>query len=178
MSAGDRVIQLLKTLRLAETDWDPRSNGNGVIRMPSLYREGSYAELEARMRDLRDAHKFLWTNVNRRYSYDTWVPRERHVVRSRRTVKGRVPDLPPRSELVIQGEVIPNTGGLMEVYVYAWSIHTDQKAADRGVKCLTESMYEGDTSRITVPLPLWGTTPNGDRQTSLSERIVTTNVFA
>lgn len=151
----DLVIHLLKTLHLAETDWDARSGGNGVIRMPSLYRQGSYGELEARLGDMRDnGLRHLWLHVSRRYRYDTWVPRLWIPVQSKRTIKGRMPQLPPRSELAIQGEVIPNTKGLMQVCVYIWGSDTDQKAADEGVEHLTAQMYGGDSTRITLPLPL------------------------
>ena len=70
LSAQQRVIELLRTLAEARVDRTGRADGNGVLLMPSMWNEGSYAELEARLIDLR-YERSLWWHVCHRYRFGT-----------------------------------------------------------------------------------------------------------
>lgn len=148
---SDLVIELLRTLDEAQSDWDPRAGGGGVIRMPSLYNEGSYQELETCLQHMRDDALWRrpWWHASMRYR---WGNEQRIVVRSRKTSKGRVPILPARSELRITGESLGS--GLMVVQVYTWSDAVDNGQVHVGVTRLLATMHNGDTTRLRLPVPL------------------------
>ena len=116
--------------------------------MPSTYTDGSYAELERVLWLMRDSVKMLWWHTTQRYIYGA---ESLILVNSRKTIKGREPVMPPRSELLIAGEWIG--GNLMQAKVYAWSPAVVPTIADQGVDWLLGALYEGDTTRIQLPLP-------------------------
>ena len=145
---GDLVVELLKTLDEALSDYVPWTDGGGVRLMPSVYREGSYGELEARLGDMRDGDMHReWWHVSARY---LWGTIRRTQVNTRRTVKGRVPILPARCELHISGEVTW-PGPLQTVQYYTWGSDVDQKLAARGIDHLVATMYGGDTTQLRLP---------------------------
>ena len=149
---ADLVIELLKTLDEALTDFVPWTDGGGVKLMPSAYREGSYIELETRLREMRDGEYHReWWHISERY---LWGKIKRSPVRTRKTVKGRIPILPPRSELEIAGESIG--GGLQVVQYYTWRSTVDPKVVERGIARLVLTMYDGDTTQLRLPnIFLW-----------------------
>ena len=55
-----RVVGPLLTMRDVAEAWDARSGGGGVKLMPSMWHEGSYAELERVLHLLRDREWVLW----------------------------------------------------------------------------------------------------------------------
>ena len=126
-----------------------RWDGGGVVQMPVLYKHGSYQELEHRLTEMRDTHPVERWHVLERYVRG--ASHRRMVVPSRKTRQGRVPELPPRSELRIQGEVLEK--GLMVVYCYVWSEQVEPHLVDRGMDILADKMYRGDTTRLTLPKP-------------------------
>src|SRR5262245_8136888 len=117
--------------------------------MPTIYWEGSYQELEGRMRQLDTTHHVWWWHVTQRY----WFGKiHRGVVRYRRTAKGPIPEMPPRSELLIQIETLP--GNLMAVQYYRWSESVNPRFVEMGLDQLLSTMYGGDTTRIHLPKDL------------------------
>lgn len=150
----DLVVELLRTLDLAQTDWNPGSNGVGVIQMPSLYQQGSYQELECRLAEMRDSEwRPYWWHLSMRYRWGSIV---RIPVPSRKTHKGRVPILPPRSELLIQGETLAAEQGevRMLVQLYSWSEEVELEKVEVGLTRLLATMYGGNTSKVQLPLVL------------------------
>ena len=118
--------------------------------MPVLYHHGSYSELERCLSEMRDnGHRREWWHTSMRYRWGD--PHRRLVVHSRKTRQGRVPQLPPRAELRIQGETLDR--GLMVVYCYTWAQEVDPVVAARGVERLTTLMYGGEWWRLTLPKP-------------------------
>ena len=143
----DLVVELLRTLDEALVDFVAWSEGGGVQLMPSTYREGSYAELEARLREMRDGdQRAEWWHVSMRYR---WGMVQRIVTRTRKTAKGRIPILPPRCELLVTGETI--SGGLQVVKCYTWSGAVDDQLVRTGVRRLVALMYDGDTQKLRLP---------------------------
>ena len=147
----DLVIELIRTLDEAREDGSlANGDGGGAIQMPVLYKHGSYSELERRLAEMREGvWRREWWHASQRYRYGD--PHRRLVVRSRKTRQGRVPELPPRAELRIQGETIG--GGLMVVYCYVWSERVEPQVASAGIDRLVALMYGGDTTRLTLPHP-------------------------
>jgi len=164
LTARDLVVELLRTLVQAENAWHSGSGGGGVIRLPSIYNEGSYAELERSLIQMRDGpSRRLWWHLSSRY---LWGLERNEVVRYKRTTKGPLAELPPRSELLIAIEVLPKA--LMLVRLYTWSKDVDPKLVDKGLEELLGLMYGGNTEKIQLPqellyLALGKEPPNGNR---------------
>ena len=150
LTSRDLVVELLRTLSEAENAWHTGSGGEGVIRTPTIYREGSYAELERCLIQMRDGHlRREWWHLSSRY---LWGMEHNEVVRYKRTTKGPLAELPPRSELLISIEVLPKT--LMLVRLYTWSPEVDPRMVDQGLDELLGLMYGGDTEKIQLPQEL------------------------
>lgn len=145
------VVELLRTLddALNDTNGSGSSSDGGVIQMPVLYHHGSYQELERCLRTMRDDYRTQWWHLSMRYRWGD--PHRRLLVPSRKTRQGRIPLLPPRTELRIQGETLAK--GLMLVYCYCWDDRVSQRMVDRGVETLTGLMYGGQWWRLTLPKP-------------------------
>ena len=90
---------------MAQQAWDAGSGGGGVTLMPSLYANGSYAELQHQLHLLRDgspSERRLWWHLTERYLRGA----ERlQRVECRRTRKGAVAVAPAHSEVMIVVEV-------------------------------------------------------------------------
>jgi len=144
------VVELLRTLVEAENAWHSGSSGGGVRLLPSIYNEGSYAELERCLDTMRDgAQRREWWHVSSRY---LWGKEHDQLLRYRRTTKGPIPELPPRSELLISIEVQPKS--LMLTRLYTWSDRVEHQLVEQGLDHLLAMMYNGDTQRITLPREL------------------------
>lgn len=150
MRAQLKVIELLRTLRDVQEEWNPGSAGDGVRLMPSDYSQHSYPELERRLRQLQEENRQQWWHVSMRYRWGD--PEKRLIVTSRKTRQGRIPLLPPRTELLIQGETLEK--GLMWVKCYEWSEQVDPIIVTAGVDRLTEMMYGGQWWKLTLPKPI------------------------
>lgn len=154
VTASDLVIELLRTLDEARSDWDARSDGEGVLLMPSAYTYGSYRELERRLDEMRDAGgelRELWWHTCLRYR---WGTRRRAWVAAARTKRGVVPLSPTGSEVLVMGEVAGDGPTLRaQVILRAWDQRADDALAGRGVAHLLTTMYAGDTARIRLPIP-------------------------
>lgn len=150
LTPRDLVVELVRTLDEASVDWDWRSGGGGVIRMPTLWRDGSYQELERCLSEMRERSRVQWWHLSMRYrwGWETLRP-----VRTRKTKHGREPELPPRSELLITGASVPGST-LVLVKLYVWSEEVKPTHVEEGVDWLVKEMYGGDTSRLTLPQPL------------------------
>jgi hypothetical protein len=155
---SEKVRELLRTYNEALHDTAPWTSGGGVRMMPGTYSLYSYPELEHRMRQMATSMKQEWWHTSARY----WWGNERWLkVPYRRTTKGPVPILPSRCEERIQGEVIRIEFGAqvqhaMQVKCYVWSDAVDEKLVVRGIERLVTTMYDGDTTRLSLPEPfLW-----------------------
>jgi hypothetical protein len=97
--------------------------------MPSAYHEGSYAELERCLIDVRDkGHRREWWHATGRYRLGE---SRLLTVPIRRLRSGPRPVLPPRAELVAWAG--PITGEkTARVRVYLWAESVDQVLADEG----------------------------------------------
>ena len=127
-----------------------RTTGGGVTLMPVLYNHGSYQELERCLGVMRDnGARQQWWHLSMRYSWGD--PDHTVVVQSRKTRQGRVPVLPDRSELRIQGETLDR--GLMVVTVYTWDERVQPTLVSQGIDVLTSLMYGGQWWRLTLPKP-------------------------
>lgn len=116
--------------------------------MPTTYSQGSYKELERALWVMREQTKNLWWHTTMRYLYgETSVV----LVNSRKTIKGREPVMPNRSELLIAGEWIG--GNVMQAKVYTWSTAVEPRLCEQGVDWLLTEMYHGDTTQLALPLP-------------------------
>jgi hypothetical protein len=147
LTAAERVVLLLRTFYEAREYWDARSGGDGPQLMPSVWREGSYIELERRLADLRDgADRQLWFHATRRYRDGEIVSLE---VPVRRTVRGPTFTLPPCCELVAGAVKLSDERTL--VRCYRWRSDVDEALAAGGVLLLTELMYDGRRDKIVVP---------------------------
>lgn len=148
---ADLVVELLRTLVEAREGFNP-GNGDGVRQMPTLYHEGSYAELELRLSEMRDNGRYVeWWHVSHRWRLESFVPRRKLLVNYLRTKKGIQPLLPPRCELAIVGDVVDRRS--MIVFCYVWSERVDPEIANDGVRTLVELMHDGDTTKLALPLP-------------------------
>jgi hypothetical protein len=177
LSATDRVVELLRSLDEARVAYDSRSLGGGASLMPSMWNEGSYAELERcliLMREggedslvdpasgrtsfgwggfpvstLRAPRRQLWWHICSRYR---WGEQRVLVVTIERTRQGPRFIMPPHSELVAGG---PNTGTKQQlVRAYCWSPHVREELAARGVRMLASLMHGGRSDRIQLPMLL------------------------
>lgn len=146
LSAEERVIELLRTLAEAREAWDGRADGEGVLLMPSMWREGSYAELEARLIDLRSEQRPLWWHVCHRYRFGETRVIMASVIRRR---AGATFALPPRTELVAGGPSVGSKHALCRVY--QWSDRVRPEVVVEGIDTLTASMYAGRFERIWLP---------------------------
>ena len=115
--------------------------------MPRVWRD-HYMELELRLADLRTQQRYLWWHICMRYRFGVTRMLALPV-----TSKQRRLYLPPRTELVAGGMV--SGARLVVVRVYQWSDRVDEGAVSEGVKVLTESMYNGRSDRINLPLDLY-----------------------
>lgn len=151
LTPRDVITELLTTLELAEHDWNPGSLGDGVRGMPSLYRQGSYAELERCLDEMRDdlAWRQPWWHVTHRYVFGLDV---RIRVPYRRTLKGPMPNMPGRTELLFVEEILDSK--TMVVRGYRWHERVEQQHVDAGLDRLLSTMYDGNTSRIHLPREL------------------------
>lgn len=156
---AELVVELLTTLEEALYDTASWTDGTGVRMMPGTYSLHSYPELEARMREMRDGDmRPQWWHVSSRYLWGkmTWLR-----VPYRRTVKGNMPLLPGRTEELIQGPItrLELPGGVehtMWVKCYVWGAEVNPLAVSEGVDYLVTHMYEGDTTKLSLPDPfLW-----------------------
>ena len=150
----DLVVELLRTLEEAQSDFVPWTDGGGVRLMPSTYTQGSYAELLDRLAEMRDnGHRSEWWHISSRY---LWGTIKRDYLSTRKTTKGRIAVMPPRCETpLIVGEVVW-PGGLQQVQYYTWAERVDLKIVDRGIDHLVATMYGGDTTKLRLPDPfLW-----------------------
>ena len=146
LSAEDRVVELLRTYAEAREAWDGRADGNGVLLMPSMWNEGSYAELERRLAVMREQQRPLWWHVNHRYRFGTSRLIMAMVIRTR---TGASLHLPPRTELIAGG---PSVGSKVAwCRVYQWSARVQPEVVSEGVDVLTRSMYNGRAERIWLP---------------------------
>lgn len=122
--------------------------------MPSMYREGSYVELERVLRVMRDSPsgdvRQMWWNVSARF---IWVQRRLVTVYVTRSRKGPVPQVPPFSELETVVEV---DGNQAKVRLSCWSERVVDELVDRGVSWIADSMFEGDAGRVVLPSELRG----------------------
>ena len=141
------MVELLRTLTEARIAYSYESTGDGVRLMPSMYSEGSYAELESRLRDLRESRRRqLWWHISQRYRFGVERLIVCPVVR-RRT--GPEFCLPPHCELVAGGPAI----GARAAYcrVYRWRAEVNLELVAQGVSVLTRSMFGGESQRIVLP---------------------------
>ena len=176
LTATDRVRALLRTVEEARVAWDTRSSGGGALLMPTMWSEGSYAELERcliLMRDggedtlldpvtgresfgpngfpvtiLRPAQRRLWWHVVMRYRYGTV---RTMTVAVRRTRFGADIVLPPRCELMSGGGVVIGSKNAV-ARVYTWSEQVSQSTAAEGLCTLTSLMYGGRDKLIQLPV--------------------------
>lgn len=144
-----RIAWLLRTYDDACTSWHAGAGGGGVILMPSQWGQGSYAELERRLGDLRDSGgRALWWHVTRRYRYGT---EQRLVVPLRSLSGGRdaTPILPANARLVADSE--RDEKKRARVVAYVWDARVNERLAGLGLEQLARRMYRGDRGRIVVP---------------------------
>ena len=141
------LIELLRTHHDARTAWDTRSGGGGALLMPSLYHEGSYAELERRLADMRDdqLYRQRWWHLSHRYR---WGIVRRDTVPCRRTRRGPIPRLRPHTELVSAG---PIHGQRMSCLVYEWRPDVQPHQVELALDHLLATMHGGLSYRIMLP---------------------------
>jgi hypothetical protein len=115
--------------------------------MPTVYTEGSYAELEQRLAEMREgARRPEWWHLSYRHR---WGVERRRQVPVRRTRLGPEPQLEPHCELLGTGEV---NGKTIVVNLYEWSPSVDEELVKRGLLHLLRTMHGGETWRIQLPL--------------------------
>ena len=176
LTATDRVIALLRTVDEARVAWDTRSSGGGALLMPTMWNEGSYAELErclVLMRDggedtlldpvtgsacfgdngfpvstIRPAQRRQWWHLVMRYRYGTV---RTMTVAVRRNRFGPEIVLPPRCELMSGGGVVIGSKNAV-ARVYTWSDSVSASVAAEGLCTLTSLMYGGHDKRIQLPV--------------------------
>ena len=179
LSPKDLVIELIKTLGEAESSYNPGNGDGGPLLMPTLYSEGSYAELERRLDEMRDSEQWhsVWWHVTQRYLVGTVASAD---VSYRRTIQGPHPNLPGRSELLFVESVLGNK--LMRIRLYRWDSRVEDAYVEAGLSRLLATMYGGETERIHLPLEflyraLGKELPNG-KADQPSKSIVPTQAFA
>lgn len=152
MVAGVRVLPpaqkvriLLATLDEVLDGYGEDSTGAGVRRMPGIYARHSYPELERRLSELRDNERRLWWHASQRYRYGRvqWAK-----IRLERRNGNVLYKPPPRTEVVAVGEA---SGTWVSARVYTWTEAVDPVLAEAALDRLTETMYDGDTTRIWIP---------------------------
>jgi hypothetical protein len=140
-----RITQLLRTLNDARNGWDTRSNGGGPKLMPRMYHQGSYAELESAMHQLRDTNRRLWWHTANRY---LWTTPRIATITVHRTRQGPMPHPPPHTEVDL---VLRMGNRTATARLNTWAPTTNPELTQQGIAALAELMYRGDTSRITLP---------------------------
>jgi hypothetical protein len=142
-----RLIELIRTLHDAQTTWNPQSNGDGPRLMPTMWTQGSYAELEHQLRNLRDnpETRTAWWHTSHRYR---WGTTRKTTVPIRRTRQGPVPRLPANTELVSAGTI---DGHHQHVVVYQWRLDVNQAHVNNGIDVLLERMHNGQPHMIRIP---------------------------
>lgn len=147
LAAEDRVIELLRTFNEARVAYGRGSTGNGVIHMPSMWHEGSYAELERRLLEMREGiQRPYWWHISQRYRWGVEVTVIVPVVRRR---MGAEYLLPHHCELVAGGPSVGEKKAMARVY--RWSEDVDDGVVTTGVRTLTALMYDGRDDRIQLP---------------------------
>ena len=135
-----------------------RADGNGVLLMPSMWNEGSYAELEARLIDLQEYERSLWWHVCHRYRFGTTRIILAPVIRRIRYGQ-REPtvSLPKRCELVAGVPVHEVQAGsrLARCRICEWSEQVRPELVAEGVDVLTTTMYDGRHDRIWLPAAVY-----------------------
>ena len=149
LSPRDLLVELIKTLGEDETSYNPGSGTGGPLLMPTLYREGSYSELESRLDEMRDSAQWRlpWWHVTQRYLAGVVATVD---VSFRRTRQGPHPNLPGRCELVLVEGILGNQ--LMKIRVYRWDSRVEEGLVRAGLDRLLATMYGGQTERIQLPL--------------------------
>lgn len=119
-----------------------------MIGMPSMYHEGSYAELEAQMRRMREfaATRLPWLHMNARYRWGRKRWAKVHVERRNNNPSYRLPE---RTELLLVAE---HTASKARVMLYEWPDFVDEKQVEIGIMLLRKLMYAGDVGRIVIPI--------------------------
>jgi hypothetical protein len=146
--AEQRVVQLMRTLSEARVSYGLGSTGEGVTLMPSQYHEGSYSELERRLRELRESsRRRLWWHSSQRYRWGVERVIVAPVVRRKAGPEFR---LPPFCELIAGGPAVGSKKAIARVY--SWREDVDEDAAAEGITALAELMYDGEYDRIVLPM--------------------------
>jgi hypothetical protein len=143
----DRVVELLRTLAEAQVSYGFGSTGNGLRLMPSMWHDGSYAELELRLRQLRESRRRqLWWHTSYRYRFGEELTIVAPVVRLKTGPEFR---LPPFTELIAGGPAVGSKAAWCRVY--RWRPDINLGLVAQGVSTLTGLMYDGNTERIVLP---------------------------
>ena len=168
------MIELLRSLDEARVAYDARSLGDGVTLMPSMFAEGSYAELERCLTLMRDGgedilldpvtgsptfgdHGFavsimrppqrrLWWHVCSRYR---WGDQRALLVTVKRNQLGYRFEMPPCTEWVAGGASAGSNKAL--VRAYCWSPYVRKELAAEGLRQLVSLMHGGRADRILLP---------------------------
>jgi hypothetical protein len=124
-----KLILLLQTLEDAQTSWHTGTGNGGPQLMPSAYHQGSYPELEAALRTMRDnpTTRPWWWPLNQRYR---WGTLHRTKLTYRRTIKGPRPQLPPNTELINTGTT---NGQTMQATIYRWTPTVDHPTVSQAL---------------------------------------------
>lgn len=147
LTAEERVVTLLRTFDEARVSYGVGSTGQGVTLLPSMWHEGSYAELEARLIELRESSRRpLWWHASQRHR---WGVERTIVAPVRRRVPTVVFSLPPYCEVVYGGPSIGSKAAV--VRVYRWSPDVDEGKAAEGIRALVRLMHGGRRFQITLP---------------------------
>lgn len=121
--------------------------------MPGMYAEGSYAELELRLAELRESRlRPLWWNACARYRWGILRTIVCPVVRRITGPDFRLPrdhDGVLRCELVAGGPAVGAKAALARIY--QWSDDVDEQRAADGITVLATLMYEGRKHNIVLP---------------------------
>lgn len=137
----------MRTLDEARVAYGVGSTGQGVILMPSQWHEGSYAELEARLIELRESpRRPLWWHACQRHR---WGVERTIVAPVVRRISGPDFTLPPYCELIAGGPAIGARVAMARVY--RWTELVDEAKAAQGVRALVRLMYDGRKERICLP---------------------------
>lgn len=151
MTPRERVTFLLHTYHAAVVCETGSGRGSGRTRadsieprFPDIYYDGSYAELDRALRELRLARPVLHWHVMRRYVYADVLPM---TVPVRRTQHRAIPVLAPCVELA--GGLPGHTGRTCRVVVRRWDHRVLSKHVDSAIDWLAGEMRD-----IRVPRSL------------------------
>lgn len=151
MNVEDRVELLLRSYNDALHDWNPGSGGDGVRMMPSMWNEGSYAELERALRSMREGgprERQLWWHVSARY---LWTGERIGAVMVKRSRLGPVAIPPRHAEIAV---IIEMGHASARARLVTWSSAVRDDLVRAGVREISERMYGGDVGRVVVPRSL------------------------